>query len=62
MDIERISVTFKGNVSSFKTDGRTGGMRVVLDVFETEKESAKKILDLMNKNVEAALVLMPDGE
>lgn len=54
-------ISFTATVGKFAT-GTGGGYRVVFDIPEIEIENAKRLLELYNKNVQVAVVLLPDGD
>lgn len=52
------TITFNGHVSAIRTS--MGSWKVVLDIFEADLLTAAKLPAFYQKNVSAALVILPE--
>lgn len=53
-------ITIEAILSSLRSDSRGGGWRIVFDVPESETDKVQSCLDIMNKRVQLAIVMLPE--
>ena len=56
------SVVLKASVSTVRTDFRGGGFRVTFDIPENYALKVARLLQMFQKNVELAVVLLPEDD
>lgn len=61
-DIRNEGIILKAFVSGVKTDGRSGGFKVTLDVFPDQAISVMAALSLYMKNVEVNMLEIEDDK